>query len=201
MRGPYGIVIADEDPKDLAFLRECLVGAGHHIVVDARSREELISCRGATSVDLIIVDVNLPGMDGIAGISKILEHEEIPVIIISRGEIDLVINHVDSCRAFAYLQKPIREQELKAAIVIARQRFHEFRAVQEEATSIRQALEDRKVIERAKGILMRERAIDEAAAFSHLQKLARRHRQKLIEVAKSINLAEQAIRGDAADEP
>jgi AmiR/NasT family two-component response regulator len=192
MRGPYRIAIADTNQSDLGILEQCLIRAGHSVVVKVDSQEEL-DRSFAVQTDIFIVDIDLAGMDGVESSANFLGHGETPVIITSASHIDSLIDRIDECRAFAFLSKPIREHDLKAAISIVRQRFHELKQVGDEATSARQALEDRKVIERAKGVLMRERALDESSAFTFLQRLARQHRQKLVDVAKSINLAEEAL--------
>ena len=86
----------------------------------------------------------------------------------------------------AYLVKPTKQADLEAAIAIAMQRFEQFQALRKEAADQRQALEDRKVIERAKGLLMKKAGLDEEEAFRRLQKLARDRNQKLAEVARVI---------------
>jgi response regulator NasT len=103
------------------------------------------------------------------------------------------IERANACHTLAYLVKPVQEKVLLATIPIVMQRFQELRALREEASGMRQALEDRKLIERAKGIIMVKRHLDEPNAFHYLQQLARSHRQKLVEVAKSVILAEQAF--------
>jgi AmiR/NasT family two-component response regulator len=194
MHGPYRIAIADKNASDVAFLVECLTHAGHNIVLKAQSREELARTVSAASPDILIVDIALAVPEEVEGTFDIPGHDETPVIVTSGADIESTINRLDRCRVFAHLSKPIREEELKVAIEIVRQRFHELKHVQDEASSARQALEDRKIIERAKGILMRERAVDEPTAFRFLQDLARQHRQKLIDVANSIVLADKALK-------
>jgi two-component system, response regulator PdtaR len=192
MRGPYRIAIADTDQSDLAFLAECLIRAGHSVVLKVDSQEELDRSRVAVSPDIFIVDIELDGMNEVDASANFLGDGETPVIITSASHIDSLIDRINECRAFAFLSKPIREHDLKAAISIVRQRFHDLKQVRDEASSARQALDDRKIIERAKGMLMQVRAIDEPAAFRFLQGLARQHRQKLIDVAKGIILGNKA---------
>ena len=93
----------------------------------------------------------------------------------------------------AYLVKPIKQADLEAAIVIAMERFEQFQALRKEAGELRQALEDRKLIERAKGVLMKRAGLDEEGAFLRLQRLARESSQKMIEVARMILRAEAAF--------
>jgi two-component system, response regulator PdtaR len=105
-----------------------------------------------------------------------------------------LIDRAESNYILAYLVKPIKQADLEPAITIAVRRFRQFQAVREEAENLRQALADRKVIERAKGILMRLSNLDEAEAFRRLQRLANEKNLKLIEMANSIVTADQAFR-------
>ena len=98
-----------------------------------------------------------------------------------------------SCGALAHLVKPVGQKDLAAIVSIAMQRFQEVQSLRAEVDNIRQALEDRKLIERAKGIIMAKRRLDEPTAFHFLQQLARRHRKKLIDVANSVILADGVL--------
>ena len=92
----------------------------------------------------------------------------------------------------AYLVKPIKKADLEPAIALVTRRFAEFQALQKEADDLRQALADRKLIERAKGALMKRAGLDEHAAFQRLQSMASNRNQKLVEIARSLLLAEEA---------
>ncbi len=95
----------------------------------------------------------------------------------------------------AYLVKPIKQADLEPAISIAMRRFEQFQALHKEAASLKQALEDRKTIEKAKGLLMKKANLDEQAAFRRLQKLASDKNKKLIEIARILLTAEEAYGG------
>jgi len=196
MNQTYRIAIADDNDEDRALLCDSLSRAGHQVIIEAISGEELVKQCMTTrdgAVQLVITDVNMKGMSGLEAAAQIQECCDIPFIILSDREDDQSIEQASTYRAFAYLVKPVRESELKAAIFFAAQRSQELQSLRSEATSLRQALEDRKTIERAKGILMRERSLDERDAFAFLQQLARQNRQKLVDLAKSINLAEEVL--------
>ena len=193
MHRSYRVAIADDNRADLLLLRACLSRAGHNVAFEAHSGEELVQQCGSASPELIITDIYMGEMDGLTAASEILAHQEIPVIIVSGADVGYFLDHSDTCRPFAYLTKPLCGDDLRAAIVVAMQRFEELQSYRAEASSMRQALEDRKVIERAKGLLMRQRSLDEPDAFQYLQQLARRHRQKLVDVAKSLIMAEHAL--------
>ena len=93
----------------------------------------------------------------------------------------------------AYLVKPIKKADLETTLALAQRRYKEFTALQQQATDLRQALEDRKVIERAKGILMKRAGLDEADAFRRLQKLASDKNLELVKIAEMIVTAEEAM--------
>jgi response regulator NasT len=93
----------------------------------------------------------------------------------------------------AYLVEPIKQADLEPAIAIAMHRFEQFQALRKETTDLRQALENRKIIEKAKGILMKKAGLDEQAAFRRLQKLASDKNRKLIDIAQSILTVEEAL--------
>jgi response regulator NasT len=196
MHRKYRIAIADDDPAVRATLRTQLTGAGHDVIVETSSTQELVercAANAAEGVELVIVDIKMEGISGIEATEAVLGNRNVPVIIVSDFADDQLIEQAVAHRASAYLLKPIRSGELEAAIQMAVQRFEELQTSHMETESMRQALEDRKVVERAKGVLMRQRALDEFSAFEYLQQLARKHRLKLVEVAKSINLADQAL--------
>ena len=103
-----------------------------------------------------------------------------------------LIRRAEADHVLAYLVKPIKQADLEPAIAIAMRRFEQFQALRKEAADLRQALEDRKMIEKAKGILMKKAGLDEADAFRRLQKLASDKNQKLVEIARMILTAEEA---------
>lgn len=196
MHRQYRIALVDDDPAVLEALRAQLIEAGHKIVVEAASRMELMAWRPANvteSAELFIVDADMEGTHGIDTAKAVLTDRNVPVIILSELEDGQLIEQAVANRASAFLLKPVRSAELQAAIQMAVQQFEELQSCHMETASALQALEDRKMVERAKGVLMRERSLDEAAAYSYLQQLARKHRQKLVDVAKSINLADHAF--------
>jgi response regulator NasT len=117
----------------------------------------------------------------------------VPIILVSGYHDPELIDRAAAEHVLAYLVKPIEIASLEAEIAIAVGRFREFQALTKEAAHYRQALSDRKVIERAKGILMRKTGLPEADAFQRLQKLASSNNKKLVDIAGMIVLAEEAL--------
>ena len=116
-----------------------------------------------------------------------------PVILVSAFHDAALIERAEMDHIMGYLVKPIKQSDLGPTIAIAVSRFAQFQALHKEAADLRQALSDRKIIERAKGILMKKANLDEAAAFRRLQKLASDKNRKLVEIASIILTAEEAF--------
>jgi response regulator NasT len=187
------IVVADDEPEMRKYLQETLTMLGHDVVGCARTGVELLEKCDETKPDMVITDIKMPDMDGIEAAARLCQAQSVPVILVSAyHDADLIAralaNHV-----MAYLVKPIKQADLATTIALAVRRFKEFTALQQQATDLRQALEDRKVIERAKGILMKRAGLDEADAFRRLQKLASDKNIKLVRLAEMIVTAEEAM--------
>jgi AmiR/NasT family two-component response regulator len=193
MSDTYRISIVDNDPESLTTLRNYLILAGHTVFAEARSGEELIQICGSVHLDLIILDMNSITLDELSAVEKISEARVTPVIAIAEHfDNELIACAISSC-IFAYLIKPIRLEELTAAIAVVSRQFAESQSLRDETSDLRQALEDRKIIERAKGIVMSRSGLDEVSAFHQLQQTARSTRQKLIDVARALLLVESAF--------
>ena len=146
--------------------------------------------------DLVITDIKMPDMDGIDAAAQIYRNGPVPVILVSAyHDPEFITPRAGADHILAYLasQAGIKQADLEPAIAIAMRRFEQFQALRKEATDLKQALEDRKVIEKAKGILMKKANLDEHDAFRRLQKLASDKNRKLIEIAQMILTAEEAF--------
>jgi two-component system, response regulator PdtaR len=187
------IAVADDEPRMRDYYRETLARMGHKVTIAAASGRELVEGCVASTPDLILSDVRMPGLDGIEAAVEIGKGGLIPIILVSAYHDDELLNRAKEGNVFGYLVKPIKQDDLKAAIAIAMHRFEKFRALLSETGDLRQALDDRKYIERAKGVLMKKTGLDEADAYARLRRLARDGNQKLIDVAKMILAAEAAF--------
>ena len=152
----------------------------------------------STRPDLVITDIKMPDMDGIDAAAQIYRNAPIPVILVSAYHDPEFIRRAEADHIMAYLVKPIKQADLEPAIGIAMRRFEQFQALRKETADLKQALEDRKVIEKAKGILMKKAGLDEHDAFRRLQKLASDKNRKLIDIAQMILTAEEALEPSTA---
>jgi len=193
MKHPLRIAIADDEPEMLDYLQESLGILGHEVVCLAETGAELVEHCESTQVDLIITDIKMPVMDGLDAVSTICRNHPIPVILVSAFHDHDLIERALEDQVLAYLVKPIKQADLTTAIALARRRFSEFQALHRQAIDLRQALDDRKLVERAKGILMKRAAIDEPDAFQRLQKLASQKNKKMPEIARMIITADEAM--------
>jgi response regulator NasT len=195
MTEPLRIAVADDEPDMRDYFAKILPRLGHRVVVVASTGTELVAqCRGARP-DLVITDIKMPDMDGIDAAVRLYQESPVPVILVSAYHDTELIQRAEADHIMGYLVKPIKQADLEPAIALAIRRFGQFQQLRQEANDLRQALEDRKVIERAKGILMKRGSLDEPAAFRRLQKTASDKNLKLVEVARMIVTAEEAFQG------
>jgi response regulator NasT len=189
---PLRVAVAEDDPDALQYLQELLARLGHQAVAAQTGRQLVELCRAA-SPDLVIADIKMPDLDGIDAAAAINRERPAPVILLSAHDDDDVLSRLVGSHVFGYLVKPVNAANIKTAIALALLRYRHFQALTVEAADLRQALEDRKVIERAKGALMRRLRVDEEEAFRHLRSLASEQNLKLVEVGRRILAAEEVF--------
>jgi AmiR/NasT family two-component response regulator len=188
------IVVADDEDDMRDHLKLVLPRLGHEVVGVAENGRELVELCRLLRPDLVITDVKMPEMDGIAAAVKICEQRPVPVIVVSAYHDRELIERAEADHVLGYLVKPVTEKDLPPTIAVAVSRFERFESVRRESADLRQALEDRKLVERAKGIVMKRAQLDEENAFARLQKLARDNNKKLREVARDILTADEAFK-------
>lgn len=190
------IAIADDEADMREYFQRILPVLGHAVVSAAGTGRELVEHCRQHRPDLVITDIKMPDMDGIDAANEIYRHHAIPVILVSAYHDSKLIDRAEADHILAYLVKPIKQADLEPAIGLAMRRFAQFQSLLKEATDLRQALADRKVIERAKGILMKRAGLEEQDAFRRLQKLASEKNRKLVDIATMIVTADEAMDGN-----
>ncbi|QDU93722.1 ANTAR domain-containing response regulator [Lignipirellula cremea] len=193
MNANWRIAVADDELDMREYFEEVLPLLGHEVVSCAKTGKELVERCLKLKPDLIITDIKMPEMDGLEAVAEIHKTELTPVIVTSAYHDSELLERAGANHILAYLVKPIKQADLETAIAMAMSRFGEFQSLRKESSDLRQALEDRKKIEKAKGILMKKTNLDEAEAFRKMQRLARSNNQKLVAIAESIITAEQAF--------
>src|SRR4051812_37813420 len=145
------IAVADDEPDMLLFFRELLPRLGHELVAEAATGKELVERCRAAHPDLVITDIKMPDMDGLEASAEVNRDAQVPVILITAHHDADVLARARAGHIMSSLAKPVKPVDLQAAIRLALVRFEHFRALAKETADLKQALEDRKVIERAKG--------------------------------------------------
>jgi two-component system, response regulator PdtaR len=187
------IAVADDERDMRDYYQKILPLLGHEVVAVAETGQELVTKCKTAHPDLVITDIKMPDIDGIDAASQICRAGPIPVILVSAYHDPELVKRAEADHILAYMIKPIKQSDLEPTIAIAMRRFEQFQELRKETSNLKQALEDRKVIEKAKGILMKKANLDEHDAFRRLQKLASDKNRKLIEIAQIILTAEEAL--------
>lgn len=186
------VIIADDVSVICIDLREMLTRQGYLVVGEAGDGKSAVNLARELRPDVVLMDVLMPDMDGIEA-AKILTEERIAPVVLLTGfsERDLV-ERAKEAGVVGYLIKPIQENDLAPAIEIAIARFQEFRALEKEVSNLQDQLETRKLVDRAKGILMDTQGLTEAAAFRRIQKMSMNTRKSMKEIAQAIILTHEA---------
>jgi response regulator NasT len=180
------ILIAEDETIIRLDLRDLLERAGHEVVAEARDGEEAVALAREHQPELAVMDVRMPKLDGIEAAKTILADRPIPIVMLTAyGQEELVSRAIEA-GVFGYVVKPFREQDLMPAIATARARHEELAALREEAESLSEALAARKVIERAKGVLMEKEGLSETDAFARLRKASQVSGKPLKVIAEAV---------------
>lgn len=187
------IAVADDESDMRDFFEKVLPRCGHQVVAVAETGAQLVALCRQLQPDLVITDIKMPELDGIEASRQICQERPVPVILVSAYHDPGLIERAAGDHVLAYLVKPIGIADLQPAISIAVRRFEEALSLQKENKDLKQTLADRKIIEQAKGLLMKTAGIDEKEAFRRLQELASDRNQKLIDAAQSVLCVEKAF--------
>lgn len=192
MRDSHSVRVLIADDEELT--REAIVGqlkcAGCEVVGEAHDGNEAVELALGLHPDVVILDIRMPGRDGLDAAREIMEREPMAIVMLTALHDQEIIRRANEVGVFAYLVKPANINTLKATIDIALVRFDELQAARREATDLKEALATRKLVERAKGILMDRLGLGEADAFRRLQHESNNQRKPLKQIAEVILIAE-----------
>jgi len=178
------ILIAEDDPVIGLALSQRVRALGHEIVGLAGDGAEAIALATELTPDLYLFDIDMPKVDGLSAASELAQRGlRRPVVVITGVEDPDLIERSIATGVSAYLAKPVNDRELDAAIKLAALRHTEYLDLEAEVSEARQALADRKLVERAKGLLMESLSLSEPEAFRRIQQAARRRNLKLVQMA------------------
>ncbi len=190
------VIIADDESIIRMDLREMLTNLGYLVIGEVGDGRSAVNLARELRPDVVIMDIKMPGMDGIDAAQVLTEERVSPVLLLTAYSQQELIERAKDAGVVGYIVKPFRESDLAPAIEVAVARFAEFRALEQEVGNLTLALETRKLVDRAKGILMDSQGITEAEAFRKIQKMSMNTRKPMKEVAEAIILAQQAVVGD-----
>lgn len=179
------VLIAEDEALIRMDLREMLTEEGHDVVGEARDGAEAIELARSLRPEIVFMDVKMPGMDGITAAGVVTSERIAPVVMVTAFSQTRYVEDATAAGAMGYLVKPFAKKDILPAIQIATSRFAEARALEQEIADLGQRLEARKVVDRAKGMLI-EKGMTEAEAFRRLQKLAMDKRTSLREIAEAV---------------
>ena len=184
------VVIAEDEAIIRLDLKETLEEEGYEVVGETGRGDEAVALVKEHKPDIAILDIKMPGLDGLEAAREIAGERRAAVLILTAFSQKDLIQQARDAGALAYLVKPFQKSELLPAIEVALGRFAEAQALEREVQSLEEQLQTRKVVDRAKGMLMDRHHLNENDAFSFIQKTAMRQRQTMKAVA------EQIIAGD-----
>ncbi len=180
------VVIAEDEAIIRLDLKETLQEEGYEVVGETGRGDEAVTLVKDLAPDLAILDIKMPGLDGLAAAREISEDRRSAVLILTAFSQRDLIEQARDAGALAYLVKPFQRSELIPAVEVALGRFREMQALFDQNSSLEEQLETRKLVDRAKGLLMDGHGFSESDAFSWIQRRAMQERKTMRAVAGEI---------------
>ncbi len=190
-RTPPRIIIADDESLIRLDLREMLTHLGYDVIAEAGDGQTALDLARKLRPDLVIMDIKMPDVDGITAAEGLTRERIAPVVLLTAYSDQALVERAKEAGVVGYIVKPFREAELMPVIELSLSRFEEFQALEREVGDLKEALESRKIIERAKGVLMEVHGLREAEAFHRIRKASMDARKSMREVAEAILLTHE----------
>ncbi|MEE9614123.1 MAG: response regulator [Thermodesulfobacteriota bacterium] len=187
------IAVIDDDASGRLVLKGLLEERGLSVVAEGGSGDEALGICRDFSPDVVVMDVKMPGVDGIEAAAEIARHHPTPVVLLTASEDEETVSRAAGAGIMAYLVKPVRGEELLPAVELAVARFREFEKLKKENEDLKDTLAARKLVERAKGLLMERDGISESEAFTRIQKISMDRRKPMKEVAEIVIAALEGL--------
>jgi AmiR/NasT family two-component response regulator len=187
------VMIAEDEELTRLMVKTQLEQLGHEVVAEVETGEDAVRVGVQQQPDVIVMDIKMPGMDGIEAARQLVEQYPCAIVFLTAYTEEELVEQAGEAGAYAYLLKPFRKQELGPSINIALRRFREVQAKDQEVQGLKEALETRKLIERAKGILMDRLGLSEAEAFRRIHFMARNQNKTMKDIAQSIITASEIL--------
>ncbi|MBC8077243.1 MAG: response regulator [Chloroflexales bacterium] len=185
------LVIADDESLIRMNLKETLVGLGYLVIGDASDGVTVINLARELRPDLVLMDIKMPRLDGIQAAKVLTEEKIAPVLLLTAYSDRELVDRAREAGVVNYIVKPFRDAELMPAIEIALARYKEFLEMDHQVADLKETLDTRKLVERAKGVLMDSQGLKEAEAFRKIQQLSMNTRKSMKEIAQALLLAHE----------
>ncbi len=183
------IAIVDDNASERLVLKGFIEDAGLSLIAEGTDGSQALDICRRNDPDLLIMDVKMPVKDGIEAAAEISSNCPTPIVLLTGSGDEETIKRAAEAGVMAYLMKPVRAEELCPAIELAISRFNEFKALRRENTDLKNALEARKSIEKAKGLLMEKEGLSEGEAFARIRKISMDKRKSMSDIAEVLIMA------------
>jgi len=193
----WRIIIADDESLIRLDLREMLTHLGYDVIAEAGDGRTAMELARKLRPDLMIMDIKMPEVDGIAAAEELTRERIAPVVLLTAYSDQQLVERARMAGVVGYVVKPFRQSELMPVIELSLTRFEEFRSLEREIGDLKEALETRKLVERAKGVLMEVHGLRESEAFHRIRKTSMDTRKSMKEVAEAVLLSHELERGVA----
>lgn len=187
------VLICEDEGLTALRLQASMTKLGYEVVGEARDGEEGVAAAARLQPDAVLMDIRMPKLDGIAATAQIMQARPTAIVMITAYNERELVDAALRAGASGYLVKPVSDEQIEPALKVALSRFGELSDLRGEVSDLREALEARKLVERAKGIFMRRFELTEDAAYQRLQKMSRDRRQSLKETAQQVISAAELL--------
>ena len=191
MKPCWRVVLVDDHAPSRSAVNEAVVASGGLVVGEGSAVAEALPLVARRRPDVAIFAVGLPDSDGVEAARLVMERAPLPIVLLTSRTDPDVVERATAAGVMAFLLKPLRPRELGPALDLAVSRYREFETVRRENENLRRTIEARKLVERAKGLLMKREGLTEAEAFRRIQKASMDSRKSMAQVAEAILLADE----------
>jgi len=197
------VLLAEDEHAVAASIEQQIRALGHEVIAEATTGDEAVRLAAQKRPDIIVMDIRMPDCDGIEAARRIAEQSPLPVVFLTGHFEEEFLAGAAASGGLAYLLKPATSEQLQAALTLAHTRFAEMRDLKDQVVRLEKALEVRKLVSQAKGLLMARHGLSEEEAHRRMQKEASRSNQKLVDLARAVLATEPllATRNGAVSSP
>jgi response regulator NasT len=184
-------LIGEDDAVEAQEMEQAVRVIGHRVLATADTGRRVVELARSLAPDLILLDIGMPGLDGIGAAREILAVRGVPIVMVTGHADPVLVEQAAAAGVLTYLLKPVDRRDLNAAIQVAHARFAELETLRQHVRDLSEALELRKIVEQAKGILMQRLRVSEADAFRRLQRRASSQRKPIRAIAEAVRNADR----------